>query len=392
MNSLYLAWKYLRYHKLKTLTLIACATLIAVLPFSLEVLLRESERQLMDRAASTPLVIGAKGSSLDLLMNTLYFGDEVPELISMDAVREIEDSNLARAIPLYIRFRARDFPIIGTTLEYFEFRKLRLARGHDLTLLGDCVLGSKVAETTGLGVGDNLVSSPENLFQLAGVYPLKMKIVGVLEESNSADDLGVFVDLKTAWIIEGRGHGHQDLAKTRDQSVILDRQDGVITANAKLPHFQEITDENVDSFHFHGDLSGYPVTAVVALPVDQKSAAILQGRYVEDGETVQIVRSREVISGLLQNIFRIKSVLDAVVLVVGAAALLAILLVFALSLKLRADELQTMFKLGCSQGATAKLLASEVLLIGGAALLVCLMAVALVQTNSAELVRRFFVY
>jgi hypothetical protein len=36
--------------------------------------------------------------------------------------------------------------------------------------------------------GDSLISSPENFFDLAGVYPLKMMVVGILHESNSPDD------------------------------------------------------------------------------------------------------------------------------------------------------------------------------------------------------------
>jgi putative ABC transport system permease protein len=57
-DSLYIAWKYISFNKMKTATLVACITLIAFLPVSLEILLDESERQLMSRAASTPLVVG----------------------------------------------------------------------------------------------------------------------------------------------------------------------------------------------------------------------------------------------------------------------------------------------------------------------------------------------
>ena len=81
IDSLYIAWRYVSFNWARTLTLVACVTLIAVLPLSLELLLEESERQLMSRAVSTPLVIGAKGSSLDLVMNSLYFSDEAPEMI-----------------------------------------------------------------------------------------------------------------------------------------------------------------------------------------------------------------------------------------------------------------------------------------------------------------------
>ena len=82
-DSLYISWKYVSFNKVKTATLVACITLIGFLPLALELLLSESERQLMSRAVSTPLLIGAKGSSLDLVMSTLYFGDGAPELINM---------------------------------------------------------------------------------------------------------------------------------------------------------------------------------------------------------------------------------------------------------------------------------------------------------------------
>jgi len=75
IDSLYIAWKYIGYNKVKTATLVACITLISFLPVALELLLNESEKQLMLRAVSTPLVLGAKGSALDLVMNTLYFVD-----------------------------------------------------------------------------------------------------------------------------------------------------------------------------------------------------------------------------------------------------------------------------------------------------------------------------
>jgi putative ABC transport system permease protein len=85
LDSFYIAWKYISYNKVKTAVLMACITLISFLPFALQLLLNESERQLMSRAFETPLVVGKKGSALDLVMNTLYFGDDVPELMTMAA-------------------------------------------------------------------------------------------------------------------------------------------------------------------------------------------------------------------------------------------------------------------------------------------------------------------
>ena len=390
-DSLYVAWQYIRYNKVKTATLVACITLIGFLPLVLERLLHESERQLASRAATTPLVVGAKGSALDLVMSTLYFGDEMPERITMKAARQVTDSDLAVAIPLYVRFKARDLPIVGTTLDYFDFRGLQVARGRQLAILGECVLGATAANRLGLDIGDSLVSSPENLFDLAGVYPLKMQVVGILLRTHTSDDLAVFVDIKTAWVIEGLGHGHEDLTRTRDQSVILKRTEGNVAATAKLMHFQEITAENMDSFHFHGDTTVYPATAVIAVPHDAKSGTILRGRYLGSGGEYQIVVPEEVIDSLLQNIFRIKNVIEAVILIVGFATVLAIVLVFSLSLRLRQREIETIFKLGCSRLTTVRLLSAEIgiILVGSGVL--CLALLGVVAPFENELVRSLII-
>jgi putative ABC transport system permease protein len=391
LDSLYIAWKYISYNKIKTAVLVACITLIAFLPLALQLLLDESERQLMSRAVSTPLVIGAKGSSLDLVMNTLYFGDEVPEPITMQASERVFGTELALSIPLYVRFKARENPIVGTTLDYFDFRGLNISAGRQIAVLGECVLGAKAAEKLGLGPGDSLVSSPENLFDLAGIYPLKMKIVGIFKKSHTSDDLAVFVDLKTAWVIQGLGHGHQDVTKVTDSTLILKRTEDNVAASAKLFHYQEITQKNADSFHFHGNISNNPITAVIAIPNDSKSGTILRGRYLSKEEADQIVRPAEVIDGLLQNIFRIKNVLDAVISVVGLATFLAIVLVFALSLRLRQREIETIFRIGCRRMTIVRLIAAEMLIIILASGLICGAMIFLIDQFANELVRMLFI-
>jgi len=391
MHSFYLAWKYIAFNRIKTAVLVACVTLIAFLPFALQLLLDESERQLMSRAVSTPLVIGAKGSALDLVMNTLYFGDERPEAISMQAVNRIWDSELAIPIPIYTRFKARDYPIVGTTLDYFDFRDLNVEFGRTLAVLGECVLGARAAEEIGLQPDDHLVSSPETLFDLAGVYPLKMKVVGVLAKTNTSDDQAVFVDLKTAWVIQGLGHGHQDVTQLNDPTLVLKRSGSNVAATAKLYHYTEISEKNIDSFHFHGNTDVYPITAIIAVPTDEKSGTILRGRYLAKEETQQILRPDEVIDGLLQNIFRIKNVLDAVVSVVALATIMAIVLVFALSLRLRQREIQTIFKIGCSRLTIAKLLAAEILIIVASSGVLCGIMLTVVHQFTNDLVRLMFI-
>ncbi len=391
IDSLYLAWCYLIFNKTRTLILVACITIIAALPIALEILLSESERQLALRAESSPLLVGAKGSALDLVMNSLYFSDEVPEIITMAAAEQIMDSDLAAPIPLYIRFHARSFPIVGTTLDYFDFREMKLARGEMFTTIGQCIVGAEVAAKLNLKPNDSIVSSPETLFDIAGVYPLKMKITGVMAPTSSADDFAIFVDIQTAWIIHGLGHGHKDVTQTTDSSVILKKEKGNVTANAKLMQYAEITKENINSFHLHGDPADFPLTAVLAVPYDKKSGTLLQGRYLQEETPYQITRPKEVIDTLMANIFKIRNVLDAVIILVGTATALALVLVFSLSLRLREREINVIFKLGCSQATIARLLGAEILIIVIVSAVFCGGFLGLIGHYDQMLVRSLFI-
>ncbi|MDH3978836.1 MAG: hypothetical protein OEU86_09980, partial [Gammaproteobacteria bacterium] len=72
-DMLYLAWRYVSYHRWKTLILTFAITLVVFLPVTLNMLVERSAEQLMARAQSTPLLMGAQGSPLELALNSLYF-------------------------------------------------------------------------------------------------------------------------------------------------------------------------------------------------------------------------------------------------------------------------------------------------------------------------------
>jgi putative ABC transport system permease protein len=340
--------------------MVTSVTLIIYLPLGLNILVNESEEQLMERASSTPLILGAKGSSLDLVINTLYFEPADFDELTMLAVDRIYETGFAAPIPMFVKFKARSFPIVGTSMEYFDFRGLEIKTGESLAFLGDCVIGSAVSEKLGLSVGDTIVSSPENMLDIAGVYPLKMNIVGVLKQSHTADDTAIFTDMKTAWVIQGLGHGHEDLAKSEDKSVILGVEDGNYIANAKLFQYNTISADNVDEFHFHGEETGFPLTAVIAVPHSDKDEALLMGRYISEGETSQIVKPDKVIKKLLDSIFKIKGFLDSVFVIVAISTVLLLGLVLMLSLRLRSREIQTMYRIGSSRFKIAELLGFEI--------------------------------
>ncbi len=356
-EALYLAVAYLRFHRWRTSVLVVALALILSVPILTRMVLTASEAQLSARAAATPLMVGARGSALDLMMNGLYFTDDRPEMISMAESERVWDSDLAISVPLHVLYRAGGEPIVGTTLDYFDFRGLEIAKGRGLTVLGEAVLGANAAARLGVAPGETLISDPENLFDLTGAYPLEMTVVGHLKPTQTADDDAIFVDLKTAWVIQGLGHGHNDVV---EEGMAVESDAPGITANAALTQFTRITPRNIDTFHFHGAPETYPISAVIAVPPDARNAAILRGRYLAADEQAQIVVPETVVEGLLATVFRIGAILDGVYLIVGLATLLAIALAFFLSLRLRDAEMRTAFHLGCHRFTVMRLLAAEI--------------------------------
>jgi putative ABC transport system permease protein len=371
-----LAWSHARHHWGRSLILIACLTVTLMLPLAVKRLVDHFEQDLMARALATPLIVGAKGNRFDLVLKSLYFDTDYAEAVTMADVEPVEERGFGRAIPLHARFSAHSMqggeeagsfesaPVVGTTLAYFDFRGLTLTDGTMPLFLGDAVVGAKAAEQLGVGVGDAVLSDPPNAYDPSQSFQLKMPVVGILAESGTADDGAIFVDLKTTWVLEGIGHGHEDL-KTVENSGIVDeeRSDASnIVATARLARYQEITPENMSSFHFHGDRGGFPITSFILVPASDKMRTIALGWY-NLSETRELLEPESVVSELMGLVFRIKRFFDANALVVGATTALLVALVLLLSWRLREREMATLFKIGCARGVMVGLQAVEILML-----------------------------
>ena len=368
-DLLYLSAQYIRHHKLKLAVLVFAITLVGWLPIAVQIIVNQTASQLLARADSTPIVIGARGSPLELSLGSLYFSTRTPETLNYAELEKVAATGLATGIPLYYRFHSQQHPIVGTTPDYLDYRKLRISTGRPVALLGEAVIGSKVADELQLVVGDAVISSPESVFDIAGVYPLKMPVVGILEPAFSPDDNAIFVDIKTSWVIQGLGHGHQDLANKKALGQILKKDGNNLVANASVKQYNEITADNIDSFHFHGENSLRPISAIIPLTTDDKATALLIGRYQQERDDVQIVRSQKVISELLDTVFTVRDYIVAGIAVVAVATAIVALLVFFLSLRLRRGERFTLARIGASREQIILLMATEVvtvILVSGA--------------------------
>ena len=77
IDSLYIAWRYVSYNRVRSLTLVACVTLIAVLPLSLELLLDESERQLLTLVFAPTAIAADKLKIYTVNYPLAYFAERI---------------------------------------------------------------------------------------------------------------------------------------------------------------------------------------------------------------------------------------------------------------------------------------------------------------------------
>ena len=363
MNSLWLAWLYLRRRRVAAGMMVAGVALALYLPLAAHWAADAFDEALGARAAATPIIVGARGSRFDLVLHGLYFRARSEGTVAHGEFTALRDAGYGRVIPLHVQFTAGGQPVVGTSLDYFEFRELQMARGESMALLGDCVLGANAARELNLSPGDKLKTDRKNLFDLAGDYPLQLNVTGVLSATGTADDEGVFVDVKTAWIIAGHGHGHDEGESNATNS-----------PSAKLVKTHlEITPQNMGTFHFHGDTTALPLTAILVEPMDAKGTAMVLGRYQHSGQ-LQALKPPVVVDEMMGMVMRVRQFLDANYALVAGAMGMLLALIVALSRRLRSREMETLFLLGCSRGTQFALQAAELLIIFAAALALALAA------------------
>jgi len=359
-NAAFLAYHYLRSSRLRTVVLVFCTSLCIFLPSFTFRAANLIESQLSARGDSSPVLIGYKGNEFDLTMSSLYFKGTVDDTVPFALVDEVTDAGYGAAVPLYVRFTALGVPIVGTSLDYFDRRGLEVADGRLPAMLGEVVVGSQVAAEYGVEVGDKRMSDHANLYNIADAYPLVLNVVGVLDPTGTVDDHAIFADVKTTWVLDGRFHGHGQVEE-RD-ALNAGEEDENLEASAALFIFNEITEDNVGTYHYHGDLGDAPLSAILVFPSDHRALTQLLGDYALS-QTHQALRPSTVIDTILDIVMRVRDAVQAYFLLILISTAAFFVLVMVLSLRLRAAEIALMQRIGCSRGAIAAIVGAEVAMI-----------------------------
>ncbi len=361
--SLELAYKYVRFHSVRNVLIMLALSVVFYLPVGLDLLINNTEKELMSRAEQTDLVIGMESNPTDLTLSTLYFtGQEGIQTFGIGEKKTIDSLGFGISIPVLTNLLASGIPLVGTDLDYFKYRSLKVVEGRFFQKIGQCVIGYEAAELLYKKVGSSVITSSDNFLNLSGVYPLELQIVGILEECNCPDDDVIFTDLKSNWIAMGIGHGHEEDAKD-ESGLTFSKTDSMVRYTEKVKMYQEINEKNIETFHFHGDQSHNPISAIIFWPDDEKSLAIFRGK-IESGEVaLKGFVPKEVISQVMNGIFRFESIFNSISLVSLISTLVIFAMIVFLSIRIRKEQIETMLIMGSSSAKVRLILCYEIALI-----------------------------
>ncbi|MBI4560053.1 MAG: FtsX-like permease family protein [Candidatus Hydrogenedentes bacterium] len=214
MSLWFIAWSYLWNRKLITaLTLLSVALGVALIGTVLT-LREETKKRFEEEGQAFDIVVGAKGSPLQLVLSAVYFMDRPTGNIDYaiyDQLRKHED--VGGAFPVGLGDTFRGFRLVGTTADLLSYvwtyrgeerQPFQLADGRAFEKPMEAVVGSFVAEQTGLSVGDEfigthgLIELPKDL-QITSHELHPYTVVGVLKPSGTPGDRAILCSIDSVW-------------------------------------------------------------------------------------------------------------------------------------------------------------------------------------------------
>jgi putative ABC transport system permease protein len=200
MKTIAFAWRYLWSRPLAAALNLLLLTLgLASITFLL--LVGHQINQAFDRdLAGIDVVVGAKGSPMQLILSGVFHLDVPTGNVPLAAVKELEKHpQVAKIIPISLGDSFRGFRIVGTSPDYISHYDAQLAQGTLWAKPMQAVIGAQVAQQSGLKVGDSFTGT-HGLGGGGEEHKLSPYVVsGVLAPSRTVLDRLVLTATESVW-------------------------------------------------------------------------------------------------------------------------------------------------------------------------------------------------
>lgn len=229
--------KSLRQHLLSTIITACSIALAGGLLMAVWVVKEQSQSAFTGVNAGFDAVLGARGSKLQLVLNTIFHLEESPGNIGPADYETIRTNPAVRvAIPIALGDNYLGYRVVGTTaelfseVEYTAGRRFELGAGRVFDpALREAVVGSYVATRLGLKPGDVFQPYHGLRFNPQDQHEERYVVVGVLRPSNTPVDRVIWIPLQGVQLMAGHDpKAASDLSgvliKFKDTSPLTARQ------------------------------------------------------------------------------------------------------------------------------------------------------------------------
>jgi len=325
------------------------------------------------------LIVGAKGSQLQLVLNTVFHLGQPLENIPYSYYQEFIEGRFApaveAAIPICTGHDYKGYPAVATIPEYFEKltyledKKYSFAQGQnfDQENYWEAVIGDVVARRTGLKLGDTFSPVAQAVETGEKHQHHDFKVVGILDHTGTPNDRAIFMNIEGFW----REPAH--LQKTASGVAFLSGKAGKETAkNQDIAGADHERDAHDDDDHDAHEPINKEVSAILVCTHTHKQILAMDLETVVNKEHVaqavfpslEIAKLFDSIIGNIQLLLLVLAVLVVVVAGIG------IMVSMYNSMSDRRHDIAIMRALGASRYTVMSIILMESILLslGGGAL------------------------
>jgi len=240
MNLITLSWKNLTSKPWMTLLSVVLFALGVGLISILFLLEHQLQEKFEKNLAGIDLVVGAKGSPLQLILSSMYHIDAPTGNISLKEARPFLNPKhplIASAVPLSMGDSYRAYRIVGTTHDFIDLYEAEIATGKIWDQNFEVTIGHAVAMDLGLDIGDKFKSShgllDDDDFAHDDAEPFV--VVGIIKPTGSVIDQLILCTPQSFWLIhDHQGEDLNSKSQIPRRSSIIDHPASIIQHPASL--------------------------------------------------------------------------------------------------------------------------------------------------------------
>lgn len=237
MNLLKLSWSYVKNRRLSTfLNTLLLALGVGLIVYLLLVMTQLQEK-MQANAKGISLVVGAKGSPLQLILCSIFHIDNPTGNIKLADANKIAANRrfVKKSIPLALGDSYRAYRIVGTTRAYPEHYECQLAEGKWWSQPMEATVGAEVARQGGLKIGDTfygahgLDGNEDNAHREHGY-----RVVGIMRPSGTVLDRLVLTAIESVWSVHEEPEGQLAESSGSEQPGLLPTATADSAANREI--------------------------------------------------------------------------------------------------------------------------------------------------------------